>query len=231
MNVFADLPSQSLNMTSSFKMLTGGDTIGAEKKFHDYYSFVNYARLVFSANKPPKIYDEDSYAFWRRWIIIEFPNQFTGTDKDINLLSKLTSKEELSGLLNIALNGLERLLKNSTFSYRKSIDETTEYYLRASDPIYAFVQDRCEQDSEAWISKDDLYDAFCKYCEKNGIPLLKPNAFARAFQNQTAIRVRSTRPIEGDKRVTAWQGIKLVNVVNDVSVFNSLNSSHETDKE
>ena len=68
-NIFADLPSQSLNMTTSFKMLTGGDAIGAERKFKDQYSFTNFARLIFSTNKPPKVYDDDRYAFWRRWLI------------------------------------------------------------------------------------------------------------------------------------------------------------------
>src|SRR5208283_2759033 len=92
-----------------FKMLTGGDSIGTEKKFKDEYSFVNYAKLIFSANKPPKVTDEDSYAFWRRWILIEFPNQFGDDKKDPEILNKLTAEAELSGLLNWALEGLARL--------------------------------------------------------------------------------------------------------------------------
>ena len=42
------------------------------------------------------------------------------------------------------------------------------------------------------------------------IPILKPNAFARALTNQSTIRVRSTRPIIEGKRVTAWEGLNLV---------------------
>jgi len=207
-NIFADIPSQSLRRTGSFKMLTGGDTIGAEKKFKSYFTFINYARLVFSANKPPGIFDEDSYAFWRRWIIINFPNEFTGEKADKQLLTKLTTQEELSGLLNFALDGLKRLLQQQEFSYTKSVEETTEIYLRAADPVYAFLKDMYESDPEGWISKDGLYESFKKYCQGNSIPVKKPNSFNRALQNQIHIRVKSTRTRIGDSRVRGWQGIK-----------------------
>ena len=66
-NIFADLPSRGINDTTAFKMLTGGDEIGTEKKYGAWFSFCNFARMIFSTNKPPIVKDEDSYAFWRRW--------------------------------------------------------------------------------------------------------------------------------------------------------------------
>lgn len=216
-NIFADLPSQSLSMVSAFKMLTGGDTIGAERKFGDYYSFVNYAKLIFSANKPPRVQDEDSYAFWRRWIILDFPSQIPEDKKDVRILDKLTMSGELSGFLNIALNGLDRLRAAGRFSYNKSVEATTEYYLRAADPVYAFLQSNVEVSPNDWVSKNDLYDAFHEYCVTQCLPVTKPNSFARSLQNQSAYRISSTRPEMDGKRVTAWQGIKLS--VKDVNVI------------
>jgi putative DNA primase/helicase len=214
-NTFADLPSQGMNMTTAFKMLTGGDPIGTEKKFKDQYSFINYAKLIFSANKPPKISDEDSYAFWRRWIIINFPNQFPDGKKDPRLLEKITTGEELSGLLNFGLAGLARLRKQQKYSYAKTVEATTDFYMRAADPVYAFLQDRCvaEPDPDYFEDKEEFYAAFIQYCLDNKLPTLKPNAFARSLQNQTIIRVRPFRPSvekEGKKvRLQAWQGVKL----------------------
>lgn len=210
LNIFADLPSRSLSMTTSFKMLTGGDTIGGERKFKDQYSFTSFVRLIFSTNKPPKVYDDDSYAFWRRWLIIEFPNQIPEDKKDKNILEKLTTDVELSGLLNWALDGLDRLLKQGSYSYRKTVDETTEYYLRVADPVYAFVTDCCEVNPTGCVSKDELYNAFLKYAEGKRIPILKPNAFARALQNQASVRVRPSKPTIDGKRVPSWEGLKLI---------------------
>ncbi|GAJ03978.1 unnamed protein product, partial [marine sediment metagenome] len=76
-NIYADIPSTKVAHVGLFKMLTGGDAIGAEKKFKDGFSFNNTARLVYSTNKPPQI-DEDTLAFWRRWIFINLPNKFDG---------------------------------------------------------------------------------------------------------------------------------------------------------
>ena len=110
--------------------------------------------------------------------------------------------------MNFALDGLKRLLQQQEFSYIKSVEETTEIYLRAADPVYAFLKDTCEGDPEGWISKDGLYESFKKYCQGNSIPVKKPNSFTRALQNQTHIVVKSTRPRIGDSRVRGWQGIK-----------------------
>jgi len=218
LNVYADLPTRSMDSTGAFKMLTGGDTISAEKKFKDGYSFVNFARLVFSANKPPRILDEDSYAFWRRWIIINFPNQFSENDPrtDPDILSKLTTEGELSGLLNLALDGLERLLANSRFSYSKTVDETESYYLRASDPVYAFVDDCCELDPDAVTSKDDLFEAFKNYCKENKTPLMNRDSFAKAIKNNPHFKVNLTRPTVDGERVYSWRGIKVVQPVQPV---------------
>jgi len=219
LNIYADLPSRSMDSTGAFKMLTGGDAISAEKKFKDGYSFVNFARLVFSANKPPRILDEDSYAFWRRWIIINFSSQFPENDPktDPEILSKLTTETELSGLLNLALDGLQRVLTNAKFSYGKTVDQTQSYYLRASDPVYAFVEDCCELDSDAVTSKDTLFEAFKNYCKESKTPLMNRDSFAKALKNSPHFRITLTRPTVDGERIQSWKGIKLANTVNPVN--------------
>jgi putative DNA primase/helicase len=208
-----------MDSTGVFKMLTGGDAISGEKKFKDGYSFINFARLVFSANKPPRILDEDSYAFWRRWIIINLPNQFPEDDPktDPEILAKLTTESELSGFLNLALDGLQRLLINGKFSYHKTVDQTQSYYLRASDPVYAFVEDCCELDPDAITSKDELFDAFKNYCRENRTPLINRDSFAKALKNNPHFRVTPTRPLIDGERVHYWKGVKLLNRVSPVS--------------
>jgi len=207
-NIYADIPSTSMRHVGLFKMLTGGDTIGAEKKFKDAFSFVNHARLIFSTNKPPKV-NEDSLAFWRRWIILDFPNKFEGPQADTRVLQKLTTKEELSGLLNVALQGLKRLLSQHSYSYQPSPDEVATRYLKAADSVYAFVEDICEVDSDAWVSKDDLYDAFCAYCRDENIPLKGKEAFGRGLKNATNVRLTERRQRVEGKETRGWGGIGL----------------------
>lgn len=207
-NIYADIPSTKMTHVGLFKMLTGGDAIGAEKKFKDRFSFNNTARLIFSTNKPPKV-DEDTLAFWRRWNFINFPNKFEGKQADKRLLQKLTQKDELSGLLNIALEGVRRLFNSQGYSYELSPDEIAEWHQKASDSIYAFVEDVCEANSEAWISKDDLYDAFLEYCDKQNIPRIGKETFGRDLKNARNAHVVFQRKGPRGKQIYGWEGIQL----------------------
>ena len=208
-NIYADLPSTKMPHVGLFKMLTGGDTIGAEKKFRDRFSFNNYARLVFSTNRPPEVENEDSLAFWRRWVFINFPNKFEGDKADKLLLQKLTQKNELSGLLNIALRGLERLANRQEYSYEISSSEVADWYQKAANPIYAFVEDACKPDPDAWISKDALYAAFLEYCDKHNIPRIGKESFGKVLKNAKNIHVVSQRHGPMGAQVYGWQGIRL----------------------
>jgi P4 family phage/plasmid primase-like protien len=213
-NLYADLPTTSIQHTGRFKMLTGGDTVPAEEKYRSQFSFKNRAKLVFSANKPPKIENEDSFAFWRRWIIVNFPNEFVQNRADKNLLAKLTVQKELSGVLNAALAGLKRLWLNGEFTYLASVNDVTEQYMKASNPIYAFLQDCCVLSAgiEHWVSKDDLYDAFKAFCMANKLPVMGKESFGRALKNcPEASSVKSRRHRVMGTLTYGWEGLELVN--------------------
>ena len=70
-NICADLPSTHLETSSIFKAITGGDRIAGEYKYGTGFDFTPYARLVFSANQPPRSHDA-SNAFYQRWFVLPF---------------------------------------------------------------------------------------------------------------------------------------------------------------
>lgn len=180
-NVYPDLQDKALKTTGTFKMLTGGDMISTDRKYQGRLEFENHAKLIFSANKLPVAHDNTD-AFFRRWVILSFPNVFEGKDRDPNLLDKLTTTEELSGLLNKSLLGLEMLQKRGDFSTTKSTDEWREEYVRMSDSIKAFVMDVIVTDPEAKIPKDELYRAFVEYCKNKKLPVKTNNLFSRELK-------------------------------------------------
>jgi len=228
-NMFADLPSKGIDVTTTFKTLTGGDQVESEKKFLSGYSFKNFAKIIFSANKPPEIKTENSFAFWRRWILIEFPNQITEEKKDPNILDKITTSEELSGFLNYALEGLKRLTENKKFTYNKTIEEVTETYQIISDPVHAFVFDMCDIGADNTISKDELYDAYVSYARSNKLPIMKPNSFTRAIKNQSGLHANIVRPINSKgERYYAWQGLSLHDVQLSADVQLSMDKNLDT---
>lgn len=208
-NLSSDIPSKGLHHIGTFKMLTGGDKITAERKFGHPFQFTNFAKLVFSANRPPKIYNEDTLALWRRFIIIDFPNTFPDNMTDKHLLDKMTTEAELAGLLNLALSGLQRILANDTFSYHKTIEDVAERYTVLSDPVLSFVNEQCELDSNATIDKQTLYDAFAQYCQDREISTISKESFGRNLKNSPTLKLGLTRSSSDGHRAYCWRGIKV----------------------
>lgn len=106
LNVCADLPSQPLKGRSVFKQITGGDRMHGERKHEQGFEFKPYCHLVFSGNGPI-LAPGAGEAFWDRWIVIPFLNNFG--KETANHVSKekldeqLRDPEELSSLLNEVL--------------------------------------------------------------------------------------------------------------------------------
>ncbi len=205
-NIYDDLPPTKIINAGLFKILVTGGEIQAEKKFKPSFRFRNYAKLIFSANKIPSSID-DTRAFFRRWIIINFPNEFTGDRVDRHLEEKLSTPECLSYVLKWAVEGLKRLLEAGAFSNEDSIDAVEEKYLKASNPAYAFITARVVRDQAAAVSKDDLYHAFLDYCKQNKLPSMSKRAFAEEVKKWT--RATDGWMKKDGRAVRAWRGIKL----------------------
>lgn len=105
----------------SFMNYTGGDgKITVEKKYRDPFDYHPSIKMYYGANFTPYVNINNS-AFLQRWLIIRFPdNRFP---YDGSVVSKLTTEKEKSGILNLALDGLQRLRKNKNFSLRQGESE------------------------------------------------------------------------------------------------------------
>ena len=108
-NTYGDLRNEKITNTERFKSLASGDTLNAEQKFRDPFSFKNYAKMIFSSNTIPESTDK-SYAYYRRWVLIHFKKVFDDENDDRDLTHKLTNDPvEMSGMVNFALDGLNLL--------------------------------------------------------------------------------------------------------------------------
>jgi len=205
-NLYPDLSARALRQTGIFKILTGEDTIGTERKGVDFFSFKNHAKMVFSCNRIPKVEDDDSNAFFRRWCIIKFDKTFSEEEADKHLIKKLTEPRELSGFLNLAIEGLQRLHSRGEFANAKDIDEVRKEYIKLSDSVGSFVMDMLEFEAEGFIPKQELYSAYTQYCRNERYPPESEVKFKQSLQNH--IRILDYRASINGLRVICWKGIK-----------------------
>lgn len=158
-----------------------------------------------------QLYYEYSYqytdAFYSRWIVIPFNNSVFGRE-DPDLTAKLTTQDELSGILNFGLEGLNRLRSNGwRFTYN---DDGAALYRRASNPLYAFLEDCCETSENSYVVRTDLMAAYNEYAKLNGLPMaISKQAFGSQMKDQIQIPVETFHPSMIGKQVEAWGGIKL----------------------
>lgn len=215
-NIGGDLPSKDLSDTAAFRNLTGGDDNRAQEKYRAAFSFRNKAKMMFSANVLPRSPD-DTYAFFSRWIILEFLNVFDPQKRtgDPDLDAKLQTPEELSGLLNIALAGLKRLRENGwKFSYDKTVEDVEIMYKRNANPVLAFLMDECEPEPSSYIEKTVLNNRFNDYARAHNIRPLSTTKFTVLLKDQTEIPVSDYRPYLGSQAAPrCWLGAKFKEVV------------------
>lgn len=186
-NVAGDISNYPLKETNKFKGLTGRDIINASRKFKTDVSFVNYAKLIFATNHLPKTYDL-SVGFFDRWVYITFPYTFKPQIEYDQLMLSLSDDEkkmiklmddhridnildpdQMSGLLNAALDGLDRLFANHSFTSSKSGEETKNFWIKNSDSFLSFVLEYIEHDANSYIEKEDLRKRYQLYCKKNNV--------------------------------------------------------------
>ena len=221
-NLASDLSKTDLKETGMIKSLIGRDTIQAKRKYLRDLNFVNYAKMIFATNELPKIYDTTD-GFWTKWVLLEFPYKFvtkkvydslSEEDKkthkimDIDIMDKLTTKEELSGLLNMALDYLQVLIKNKDFSYSKNTKEVKDMWIRRSDSFTAFCYDHIIEDFDSKISKKIIRRSYYNYLKKHKVPSCSNLAIKITLENLYG----ATEYQSWETKDRFWEGIDLVNV-------------------
>lgn len=220
-NLSADISKTALKETGKFKSLIGRDLISAQRKFLPMVHFQNYAKMIFSANELP-VTQDITPAFFLRWVIIDFPYTFLSekellqvqdNEKDRfklanpNIIEEITSDDQMSGLLNWSLIGLNRLLSKKDFSYNKSNIEVKNTWLRKSSSIHAFIMDCVVRKSDSKVPKQEFLEAYLDYCSTHKITSVNERQIKDTLE--TTIGCTEFRPdIEGE-RVNCWRGIIL----------------------
>lgn len=119
-NIDEELSDSLIKDTSLLKKLTGGrrQLVRVERKYRDAYDASLNTKLFFSTNKMIQTSDQTN-AFYRRLIIISFPNTFEEDKQDPDLINKLTTQSELSGIFNLLMYYLRLIIKITGFTLMK----------------------------------------------------------------------------------------------------------------
>ena len=221
-NLAGDISSGDLKETGMFKQLTGRDLISANRKYKEVLEFRNYAKFIFACNELPRVYDYTD-GFWERWLLIEFPYKFVDQNvydaaseeerkmwkiKDPQIIDKITDTEEMSGLLNMALLGLHRVLNEKRFSYTSGTAEVKNKWIRMADSFMAYCMDNLEEDYDARVTKKEIRQRYKEYCKDHKVKGVSDRAIKATLQEMFGCTDEFITPSGVGNQQWCWVGVR-----------------------
>jgi len=195
-----------MSKTSTLKKLSGGDLIGFEYKRKDPFEDVNYAKIIIATNNLPTTTDK-TIGFYRRWMIIDFPNQFS-EKKDILADIPLN---EYNALTLKCCGILEKLLIKREFTNEGSIEDRIKNYEDKSNPLEKFMREFTEEDFDGVIWKNDFAKKLNEWCRQNRFREISDVSIGSKMKQLNIDQKLKYLPWDINKKGRGWVGIKWKN--------------------
>lgn len=167
-NIGDDIGDEFIPNPAMFKKVVSGENITVERKGKDPFKFNPVAKLLFSANNIPRIKDK-SGAVIDRMVIIPFNARFSPDDADYDpdIKYKLRTEECMEYLIQIALEGLRRVLKNNRFTISEKVQKELEEYEENNNPVISFFKEVGESTIENEAT-GTVFRKYTEFCIANG---------------------------------------------------------------
>ena len=195
-----------MNRTSILKKLTGRDTIGFEYKNKNPFQDINYAKIMIATNNLPTTTDK-TIGFYRRWLIIDFPNEFS---EKKNILDDIP-EQEYNNLATNCVIVLNSLLEERNFTNEGSIDERMKKFEDRSDPLEKFMKEFTIEDYDGYIWKFEFEKRLNEWCKENGFRHLSELIIGKKMKQKGVEQIQKQADWLTDgqrKYFRSWMGIK-----------------------
>lgn len=170
-NLGDDIDYGKIKETGIVKKLYSGDAILTRRIYGEPFNLYNHAKMIFATNELPYSGDK-THGFYRRFEIIPLHARFSSNDEDYDpfIEEKVTTENAKSYLLNLALDGVDRLISRGKFTQPKVVSEAKKDYKILNSNVLTWIYDE-NLDEEYLMSKpiSDLYSDFTDYCKLAGV--------------------------------------------------------------
>lgn len=201
-NIGDDLSPRDLRYIDTFLKLTGGtNQMFAERKGKDPFYLNPICKHAWPANLLPAVKYETN-AFYRRWLTPQFYQVFTKDEVRKNkIMRELTTPEELSGILNWALEGLINILNNDGFTNPPTIDHNRSLWRsRSGNAVIAYIYSGgVEKGSESLYLMSDFMKDTNMFAITNEIPTMTSTRMGITLKNVFPEIFKERRTYNGEQ--------------------------------
>ena len=182
--------------------ISGEDRKTADRKNRDAWTGKLTTRFMLISNELPRLTDA-SAAIASRFVVLMLKNTFYDKE-NIDLYDELV--EELPGIFNWAVDGWHSLKASGRFVTPESSADAVADLEDTSSPVAAFVRECCMVDPKCRYRTDDLYEAWCVWCENNGQHASSKQRFG-LWLRAAYPGLDNHQRREGGERIREWIGI------------------------
>lgn len=178
-NLVGDVDPRIFKATETFKQITGGDLVTVERKYGQPFAFYCRALMVAAFNRMPRTADTTE-GFFSRWVVLPFVGYFPPGVADPSREDKMHDEAELRGLLALAVRGLRRLMARGRFCEPQSVQDATETYRKAADPVRAFLDGYMPLTE--WQPSTEVYKAYEAWAQSEGHQVMSAGQFRERLE-------------------------------------------------
>jgi putative DNA primase/helicase len=147
----AETPGQHMKGVEKLNALVTGDTIRIEGKYKQGGEYTNTAKILWSMNNLPNVFDPTNGIF-RRAQVIEITEAIPERERDPKVIYQV--QWEGPGILNMALEGLERLNQRERFDIPKPVREATQRWKDSNNLTEQFLYECTEEAPRTFPAPD-----------------------------------------------------------------------------
>jgi len=196
--ISTEQPAAYMQATSILNAIISGEEIIIERKFQDPLIIRPVTKILWAMNALPRVHSAGDGLF-RRVKIVKFP-AIPKEDQDPAV--KEAIRKEGAGILNWALEGLDRLRERGGFDVSKGIEIQTEAFRLTADVPAAFIEDVCELGPDFETQSSHLYQEYKNWTVKNGHKAQSITSIAEDWERLGLEKVKKPAGMY-------WQGIRI----------------------
>jgi putative DNA primase/helicase len=168
-----------LKNTNQIKKLSGEDDIRYCFKGKTPFTDYSITTLISSTNSLPKTPDK-TLGFYRRWLIVDFPNQFEAISKD--LIADIP-EVEFNNLATKVFRILRGLYKTQKFHNEGNFQERMERYEERSNPLQKFIEKCCIENVGQKIELRVFSNAFNEFAKSNHLRIMTVRQISKTLKD------------------------------------------------
>lgn len=220
--VFGEVSYDDLKNTNTLKQIAGEDKLRYCFKGKTPFTDVNTAMGLCLTNSLPITRDR-TLGFYRKWLVIDFPNQFNGVNVD---LIKTIPEIEFENLARKCLRILKELYENPSFENEGNFEERMKKYEERSNPILRFVEECCDETSGENIPLREFANACNEYLKQKHLRILTAKQISKVMKDE-GFQIGNIPDKLNNTSVCSIKNLKIISNISNIS-NSSLNPYIET---